>query len=278
MYVWPGRNESTRAARPHAQLSYSASILKNRRLPWRIMHLAEVSRLFAAFRRPSLHRLLLAAGAGASVIAAMPASAVGQGREEGTATTPTKPIAFDIAAQPLQSALDAYGAATGLEVLYDSRLAAGRRSGGVAGALTPATALQTLLQGTGLRALYAGANAFAVVPAPPVAVPPLNAAGNAAAYRQYFGVIQANIADAFCRQAETVPGAYRLALRFWIGPTGAILRPELLGSTDNAERDAAIAEALRQVTLSPPPPIGMPQPITMVVAPRRPEQTGDCSP
>ncbi|PAM96970.1 hypothetical protein CJI59_37590, partial [Streptomyces sp. Alain-F2R5] len=76
------------------------------------------------------------------------------------------PIDFDIAAQPLVSALDAYSAATGLQVVYDATLAEGRRAQAVRGSMAADVALQLLLEDTGLVAVYAATNAFTIVPAP----------------------------------------------------------------------------------------------------------------
>lgn len=68
-------------------------------------------------------------------------------------------IAFDIPAQPLDAALTAYFRATGVQLLYDSALTAGRRSGEVRGNFTPREALRLLLRGTGLIARYSRSNA-----------------------------------------------------------------------------------------------------------------------
>lgn len=68
-------------------------------------------------------------------------------------------IAFDIPAQPLDAALTAYFRATGVQLLYDSALATGRRSGPVRGNFTPREALRLLLRGTGLIARYSRTNA-----------------------------------------------------------------------------------------------------------------------
>lgn len=182
-------------------------------------------------------------------------------------------VTFDISAQPLQSALDIYGAAAGLEVLYDSRLAIGRRTRGLKGLFAPMTGLNTLLQGTGLTAVYVGTNAFAVIPVPA----PRNNAAEPRSYRQYFGLVQSSIASTFCDQAEIRPGAYRIALRFWISPEGQIYHPELLSSSGDSLRDQAVSGTLAQVIVDLPPPRGMPQPITMVIAPRSPDKTGDCT-
>jgi hypothetical protein len=42
----------------------------------------------------------------------------------------------------------------------------------------------------------------------------------------------------------------------------------LLNSTGNRARAHAFADALRTIQVGEPPPIGMPQPVTMVVLPR----------
>uniref|UniRef100_UPI0019541826 STN domain-containing protein n=2 Tax=Pseudomonadota TaxID=1224 RepID=UPI0019541826 len=68
-------------------------------------------------------------------------------------------IAFDIPAQPLDAALASYFRATGVQLLYDSALTAGRRSGAVRGNFTPREALRQLLRGTGLIVRYSRANA-----------------------------------------------------------------------------------------------------------------------
>ena len=68
-------------------------------------------------------------------------------------------VDFDIGGQPLVSALDAYSAATGLQVVYDATLAGGRRAQAVKGSMAPDMALQLLLEGTGLVAVYAATKA-----------------------------------------------------------------------------------------------------------------------
>lgn len=61
-----------------------------------------------------------------------------------------KPMAFDIDAQPLDSALNQFGRQAGLQVTMPAAAAAGQRSAGVSGRFTPGAALARLLAGTGL--------------------------------------------------------------------------------------------------------------------------------
>ncbi|WP_050402346.1 TonB C-terminal domain-containing protein [Bradyrhizobium embrapense] len=181
------------------------------------------------------------------------------------------PVDFDIGAQPLAAALDAYSAASGLQVVYDATLAAGRRGQAVRGSVKPDMALQLLLEGTGLVAIYVGTNAFTI--APMVAerqTTPIHL------FKPYLASVQSRVEEVFCRSALTAPGSYRIKFRFWIGPAGEVLQPQLLGSTDDDARDQAIAAMLRAVVIGRPPPPDMPQPVTMAVSARPPSETGDC--
>src|SRR5687768_704444 len=56
-------------------------------------------------------------------------------------------IRFAIAPQSLDGALTSFGAASGVQVLYDSTITRGRRSPGVSGSLSPRQALERLLAG-----------------------------------------------------------------------------------------------------------------------------------
>jgi iron complex outermembrane recepter protein len=64
--------------------------------------------------------------------------------------------AFDIPAQPLGGALNAFGRQSGLQVTVDSSLAAGVQSQAVAGTMTSAEALDRLLAGTGIAGRFTG--------------------------------------------------------------------------------------------------------------------------
>lgn len=94
-------------------------------------------------RHPLLRSALAAAAlcsAGAAPLAAAPAQVT-----QATASQP-----FDIPAQPLIPALLTFSDATGIQLFFDSTLARGLSSPGVAGTFTPEDALRRLLAGTGL--------------------------------------------------------------------------------------------------------------------------------
>lgn len=185
------------------------------------------------------------------------------------------PHAFDIPAQALQAALESFTAETAHSGLYDSALVAGLRSIEVKGRMAPELALRRLVGGTGLQVRYASGDTFSLVSgagtAPPQASPvPETVPPQAAAFRlHYYGAVQASLRRAFCEDALTVPGGYRLALSLWAGPSGAVDRVHLLGSTGSAQRDARILALVRAMRLPPlAPEAGVRQPLTMVVTPR----------
>ncbi|GGF71543.1 ferric-mycobactin receptor FemA [Azorhizobium oxalatiphilum] len=72
-------------------------------------------------------------------------------------------ITFDIPAQPLSSAVNAFIRTTGWEVGFTSQAVAGKRSAPVRGAMTAAQALHTLLAGTGVSAQISGRSTAALV-------------------------------------------------------------------------------------------------------------------
>jgi iron complex outermembrane receptor protein len=71
-------------------------------------------------------------------------------------------VIFDIAAQPLGAAIDAFIDATGWQVGYTAEIMRDRASPGVAGRLTPTAALTRLLSGTGVTFRLTGARTVAL--------------------------------------------------------------------------------------------------------------------
>ncbi len=67
--------------------------------------------------------------------------------------------AFEIVPQPLSSALLAFAEQSGLEVLFDARIAKGKTSAGVRGSYTSAVALRQLLAGSDLTYRYTSVDA-----------------------------------------------------------------------------------------------------------------------
>jgi hypothetical protein len=192
-------------------------------------------------------------------------------------------VAFNIPQQPLATALDSFSATTGVVGLYQARLAMGRVSKPVNGQFTPGVALALLLDDTGLEAEYAAAAAFVLVPAHGTlsnrvagAVAQAALAPQDMTQRGYSALLQARINDALCAGTVTRPGEYRVALNFRVGADGVIQNFGLLGSSGDAQRDEAIAQALRALPVGRAAPAHMPQPFTMVVLPTSSGGAIDC--
>lgn len=192
----------------------------------------------------------------------LPPAALAQQRAAETALIP-----FDIAAQPLDAALAAYTQATGMAVLVTSRVTAGRQGAAVRGRLAPREALRQLLAGTGLQARYTSASAFTLVEAA--------APAPAGAVTRYAGVLQNTVTRALCQWTGAQFGRYRASLQLWIGRNGVVRQARVLAGTGDARRDEALAGVLAGLIMDTPPPADLPQPVTIVLAPR-PDPRADC--
>lgn len=181
---------------------------------------------------------------------------------------------FDIPAQSLSSALDAFSEATGILPAYNGNLSQGHLSSEVKGRLPADVALPILLEGTGLIAEFTTTGAFVIIPGTdsttqsPGGIARAYLAAQEPALQHYSGIVQATVTAALCERQETRPGEYRLALSFRIGSTGRLLGLRLLGTSGDERRDEAVVDALRGLSLDEPPPPHTAQPFTMIVLPR----------
>jgi Secretin and TonB N terminus short domain len=218
------------------------------------------------------------------------AAFVAAGIADDKAARPGEPSTFHIPGQPLDLALQAYSRASGVQVLYESELAAGRRSAPVEGSLTPEAALQALLAGTDLVVRYTSSNAITLSrwsedrdPAgrdfpPSHALPnidmtldplqvvvPAEAAGDEARLHAYGEAVQSDIQNALKRNATTRSGSYRVAVKLWIDAARIVQKTELLQSTGDPQRDIAVSGALRGLVISRAAPPNLPQPVRVVI-------------
>ncbi|WP_447774018.1 TonB family protein [Variovorax boronicumulans] len=187
-------------------------------------------------------------------------------QHQAASTAVTQPIDLDIAAQPLDLALDRYAAVSHRPVLFSSELVAGLVSSAVRGRHLPEAALNLLLRGTGLvaeKGQGGPADAFVLVQAEGAY------AGIDGLVRdpRYPGQAQARIWQALCDNPVTAPGAYRALLRFQLDVAGHVQAVRLIASTGNARRDAAVVDTLRAVQVGAPPPEMAQQPLTMLIMP-----------
>lgn len=180
----------------------------------------------------------------------------------------TPHIAFDIPAQPLQSALERFGEMTGFSGLYDPDTVRGKQSSAVLGAYTPEMALAMLLASSGLVAHYTTENAFVLEVTTSIAAPVRDMPFNAQ--------LQAAIRLAFCRSRQIAPGDYRVALRFYVDATGNVHHPELLDTTGDSTRDRMIVALVGQVRLGRPP-ANVAEPFYMVILPHALQTGQQCA-
>lgn len=102
-------------------------------------------------RAPSWLLAIVVALAGVAFIASAPAAA-------------PDAVAFDVPGGPLESALAAFNAQSGVQVLVPAELAAGVRVPAITGTMQPRTALERMLDGTGLMVSPgASGQAYAIV-------------------------------------------------------------------------------------------------------------------
>jgi len=180
----------------------------------------------------------------------------------------TRPIKFDIPAQPLADALRQYALLTQQPALFRSELVADRVSSAVNGLYSPEDALRRLLEGTGLVAETADSSAgkaFVLQKAKsaPASLGPWGVG-------DYKSVVQIGVWEALCNSPRTAPGSYRLLLRFKVDAEGWLRAVQLLDSSGDTQRDGAVLAALQRVRLDAPPPADLPQPVTMLILPRDP--------
>ncbi len=207
------------------------------------------------------------------------------GATERQLASPASLMTFQIPAQPLATALQVYGQRTGVQVLYESRSAAGRQSNAVEGAFTPQTALDLLLSGTDLVVRYTRPDAITLAlpsardadepPADPLVSADFSigelrvrASGQRndfALLQDYDASVQADIETALQKNATTRSGSYRTMLDLWISPARTIQKATLLQSSGNGDRDAAVVAALNGLTVSRSAPPSIPQPIRVAI-------------
>lgn len=173
---------------------------------------------------------------------------------------------FNIPSLPLEDALYAFGAATGIEVYADGAALAGKRSTAVSGELVPDRALRELLLGTGLDARTIGPRAITLTPRQ----------DDTAIYRQYSAILQKAALHQLCSEGGTDLGSYRIASAIWLDPDGRVRRLQLLSSTGDPARDRMLHDRLMGVRAGDIPPM-LPQPVVMVILPRDAADRTGCS-
>ncbi|MFY0477172.1 STN domain-containing protein [Achromobacter marplatensis] len=188
---------------------------------------------------------------------------------------PTTPVAFAIAAQPLAQALVEYSLASGLTVLVDSTLTAGRQAPAVIGNYTPGDALRKLLAGSPLAIRYASSQSFTLVATEQEAATAPRS-GKRLRDTPYAAVVQGALKRALCKAAGTQPGSYRALVQLWFDKGWRVSRVGWVASTGAPALDGRLEAALRGVVIGPLP-ASMPQPLTVLLSPRSAAECAELS-
>jgi hypothetical protein len=186
----------------------------------------------------------------------------------------SQPRSFDIVAQPLDAALDAFIRSSGTQVFYENALTAGVVGREVRGQYASDVALSQLLSGTGLAAKRTDIDTFIIVPTPTSRA---TALAPGAASTGFMAALQHGVVDALCRSKQARPGTYRLAVELWIETGGTAKKVALVGSTGDGARDRAIQAALMGLVVGQAPPADLSQPIILTIGERSSRQSGDCA-
>ena len=160
-------------------------------------------------------RALLASTAIAMIASIVPAIA-----QQPVPTPRTNTVAYDIAAQPLASAVAAVAQQSGLKLVYSAALSQGRSAPALRGSYTPSEALGRLLAGSGLSYRFTGATTVTIlapaavgttgaVPAGAIALDTIEVQGGATALQQ----------DGLARDG------YRSSVLSSLGPLGTTKKP-----------------------------------------------------
>lgn len=190
-------------------------------------------------------------------------------------------VSFDIPAQPLDNALAQYFRLTGVQLLYDSSMTAGRRSNSVRGAYSPREALKRLLSGTGLSARYSRSNAAVLVAAeaarPATLLPvgrvvvrerlPLVEMSMRERYRAYYMMLEHALQSQLRRDKRAGRLSAEMMLLMRIDPGGRVTEVR----ADSPAKDEAPAATVATILLEsrvPAPPAALPQPIAVSVKAR----------
>jgi hypothetical protein len=173
---------------------------------------------------------------------------------------------FEIAAQPLGPALVAFGAARGIELIYDSALTYRHHSSGLKGRFTADEAILLILAASGLAARAVAPGAITIVALSDLQPVEQASRPTSSRHAAFFAEIQGSFARAFCHTPAAVVSRERVLVRFRIAASGAMERLEMLDATDESSRHGLV-EALKRVTFDVPPPSDLPQPIMMLILP-----------
>ena len=95
--------------------------------------------------------------------------------------------------------------------------------------------------------------------------------GHGSKFGYYAGQVKSRILDALRENKKTRSAVMEVQVRVWLDETGHVTKVSLSKSTGDPSLDAALkSEVLNEISMSEPPPQGMPMPIVMHFSAKRP--------
>ncbi|WP_434871355.1 secretin and TonB N-terminal domain-containing protein [Bradyrhizobium oligotrophicum] len=208
----------------------------------------------------------------------------GAASRAGDAPGDEQPRLFSIPAQPLATALQAFGQLAGVQLLYESKSAEGRQSAAVEGRYTAHDALIRLLEGTDLKVQYSRPGAMTLTLDAPARVEGAaprfgsdlslgtmhvqGATSRSAPSQEFSDSVRIDVHNALRNNPRTRDGNYRAVVKLWINSERTVDQVMVASTTGDPGRDTALVAALRGLTISRPQPPGMAQPVRVGVSVR----------
>lgn len=204
--------------------------------------------------------------------------------ESGREISPSKntgamPVTLDIPSQPLESALKSFSDATHVALFYESSVIAGRRSSALRGEFQAEVALRQILQGTGLSSATFEQGTITILDASrsDEAVELKRAKAGVSAFSHYLASVQRSLDRAFCDVPAVANDPDEMLARLWLAPSGEVLRADLLSSTGSDAGDRTYLAMLGALAIDARPPAAMPQPVNLMIMPRKSRRSTTCA-
>ncbi|KAB2638320.1 MAG: TonB C-terminal domain-containing protein, partial [Verrucomicrobia bacterium] len=95
--------------------------------------------------------------------------------------------------------------------------------------------------------------------------------GHGSKFGYYAGQVKGRVLDALRANKKTRSAVMDVQVRVWVDDSGHVTKVSLSKSTGNPDLDAALkSEVFNEISMSEPPPAGMPMPIVMHFSAKRP--------
>ncbi len=189
-------------------------------------------------------------------------------------------LLFEIPAQPLQTALEAYAKRFDVQVFYKAELVQGLRSAPVSGVYSEDDALLHLLDGTGLKATFVSPQDISITAintdraetrqaslepsSATLSLAPLRIEASpydVMLYDSYAHLVQARIRNVLGAEPTESLAGRGIWIMVWVDPKGFIRQAVVIASSGDGRADARILEVVNGLSVLEQPPVGLPQPL-----------------